>query len=97
MTGMNVRSCFETWASRNGSDCRIHESGEYNSANTQQQWLAWTAALSNIDGYVMMPVTPTDEMLYSAIAPNGMTSDGYIRPHELLDKYFAMVCARPTP
>ena len=47
------------------------------------------------DGWQLVPMKPTYEMLDAAMAPKGRTVDGRSNPHTISDKYIAMLAAAP--
>ena len=49
------------------------------------------------EGWQLVPVKPTCQMLDAVMAPKGVTIDGYPNPHTISDKYSAMLAAAPKP
>ena len=69
-----AREQFEAWASAKGMPTHRRDfpsserRGEYGNAYTQDCWEAWYAAALRAapEGYVLVPVEPTPEMLMAA-------------------------------
>lgn len=95
---MNVeqRARFEGWITKAYPDRDIesHENGRYAYAFASLAWEAWTAALTPPEGYVLVPVEPTSEMVKAGLnAPFcGHPETG---GPSLTGMWAAMLAARP--
>ena len=83
-----AREQFEAWATSQQLPIKRYRWGEYKVDDTETAWEAWQAALRAApEGFVLVPVEPTPEMLQAACecgAYPGMN-----------DWWRAMLAARP--
>lgn len=99
------RARFEEWITKAYPDRDIesHEDGRYAYAFASLAWEAWTAALTPPEGYVLVPVEPTEAMIEAICTEHGSGGwpQGYgrhaqhIRREHAGEGYRAALAARP--
>jgi len=76
MSAIEQRARFESWAKTRGLDlCRLKYTKGYRSSLTQQAWAAYQQALTPPEGFVLVPVSATDSMLYAMYTTQDMDGE----------------------